>query len=270
MRRIARQGPEAAVRRIASGILALGVLTAASTAQAAPEPAAEPPATPVAGGAAPYDPWEGVNRRTYGFNAGLDRYLFAPITHAYVHVAPAPVRRSVGSALDNLREPRNAINGLAQGRPGLAGRATSRFVVNSTIGVLGLFDVATPMGLKAGEADFGQTLGRYGAQPGPYLVLPVLGPHNLRDALGRLADSLTDPFDLVVGGPTTTAGATRLGASALDYRAAAEPALSALDDATDPYATLRSAYMQHRAYDVGEARGEAETLPDFDAPNDAP
>jgi phospholipid-binding lipoprotein MlaA len=236
---------------------------AGSGAHAAPAQTAE-------SGVQPYDPWEGLNRRTYGFNAGLDRHLFAPITHGYLRATPAPVRRGLSSVVDNFREPRTVLNDLAQGHLGLAGRSASRFVVNSTLGVLGVFDVATPMGLAESDADFGQTLGRYGAEPGPYLVVPVLGPHNLRDALGRLVDTMADPIGLLAGGVTTPFGATRLAASALDYRADADPALAALDDATDPYATLRSAYGQRRAYLVRGARGETEILPDFDGLTDEP
>lgn len=217
-----------------------------------------------------YDPWEGVNRGTYGFNTALDRRLFAPITHGYMRAAPRPLQRGLGAVVSNFREPRTALNDLAQGHPALAGRTASRFAVNSTLGVLGVFDVATPMGLTWRQADFGQTLGRYGAQPGPYLMVPMIGPHNLRDAVGRVVDTLTDPLGLLIGGVSTPFGAGRLAASALDYRVDADPAMAALDDATDPYATLRSAYAQNRAYLVGQARGETQDLPDFDVVTDEP
>jgi phospholipid-binding lipoprotein MlaA len=182
---------------------------------------------------------------------------------------PAPVRNRVSSALDNLGEPGTALNDLVQGHPKRAGVATARFVVNSTVGLLGMFDVASRMKLPYHEADFGQTLGRYGAQPGPYLYVPIVGPSNLRDGLGRIVDFFTDPVSLLTGGVTTTAGATLFAATTIDFRAGADSAFRALEDATDPYATARSAYTQRRAAFVHAATGEAEVLPDFEpAPAD--
>lgn len=209
------------------------------------------------------DPWVALNRRTFDFNTRLDRGVFAPVTHAYLRGVPAPVRRSLGDVVDNLREPRTCLNDLAQGRLSPAATSASRFVVNSTVGVLGLFDVASRTGLPQHRADFGQTLGRYGVRPGPFVMLPILGPHNVREAVGRLVDAAIDPVGLLVGGLTTEFGATRLAATGLDYRAEADPAIRALDDATDPYVTLRTAYSQRRAFVVREATDEAETLPDF-------
>jgi phospholipid-binding lipoprotein MlaA len=177
---------------------------------------------------------------------------------------PAPIRNRVSSALDNLGEPGTALNDLAQGHPKRAGVATARFVVNSTVGLLGMFDVATKMNLPYHESDFGQTLGRYGAQPGPYLYVPVVGPSNLRDGLGRIVDLFTDPTSLLTGGVTTTLGATRFTATTVDARVGADSAFRALDDATDPYATARSAYAQRRAAFVQQATGEVEALPDFE------
>jgi phospholipid-binding lipoprotein MlaA len=195
----------------------------------------------------------------------LDRAAFAPATHAYVRVVPMPVRRSIGWALDNLREPRITLNDLAQGHVRRAATSATRFVVNSTVGLLGFFDVASRMGLAPHSADFGQTLGRYGLDPGPYLVVPIFGPLNLRDAVGRTVDAFIDPVNiLLIGGWTTPGGATRFVAQGLDDRSDLEPGMQALEDATDPYATMRSAYMQRRAALVREATGKAEDLPDFD------
>ena len=210
------------------------------------------------------DPWEGLNRQTYGLNTGLDRAVFAPVTRGYVAVTPGPLRRGLGLAFDNLREPRIVINSLAQGYPRRALRSAARFAINSTVGVVGLFDVATRAGLPVQIADFGQTLGRYGVRPGPYVMVPILGPHDVRDLVGRVVDSLLDPASQVFGGLTTKFGIVRQLETGLDYRSGAEPALKALDDAADPYATARSAYSQRRAYIVRQATGEAETLPDFD------
>jgi phospholipid-binding lipoprotein MlaA len=104
----------------------------------------------------------------------------------------------------NLGEPSTTVNDILQGKPKRAGRSSARFLINSTIGVLGIWDVATGMGLKAHDADFGQTFGRYGVRPGPYLYVPVIGPSNFRDGVGRVLDFFTDPVGIVGGGYTTT------------------------------------------------------------------
>jgi phospholipid-binding lipoprotein MlaA len=142
--------------------------------------------------------------------------------------------------------------------------ATARFAINSTIGLLGLFDVAAKMNLPYHASDFGQTLGRYGAQPGPYLYVPIVGPSNFRDGLGRIVDAFTDPVSLLTGGVTTTLGATRFTATTVDARVGADSAFRALEDATDPYATTRSAYSQLRASVVRAATGDTQVLPDFE------
>src|SRR5205085_9208469 len=116
------------------------------------------------------------SRPLFAFSMGLDRYLIGPVAHGYMAVTPRPLRQRVTAFLDNLGEPNTAINDVAQGHLKRAGRATSRFAINSTVGVLGLFDVASRLGINGHDSDFGQTLGRYGAHPGPYLYLPAVGP----------------------------------------------------------------------------------------------
>ncbi|MEK0084260.1 VacJ family lipoprotein [Benzoatithermus flavus] len=137
-----------------------------------------------------YDPLEGANRALYKFNAQFDRYVFLPLVHAYEFVTPDFIERRVTAFFSNLTEFRNATNGLLQGRPEIAGRAATRFLLNSTAGVLGLFDVATRLGVAQQPEDFGQTLGRWGVGNGPYLIVPVLGPSNTRDFGGFVTDSL--------------------------------------------------------------------------------
>ncbi len=217
----------------------------------------------------PQDPWRGFNRASYGLNRGLDRLVVGPVARVYRAVMPGPVQRGLGRVLDNLREPSTLINAGLQGHPKRAAKAGARFVINSTVGVLGLFDVAGRAGLDREPADFGQTLGRYGVGPGPYLFVPLLGPSNVRDGLGRVVDALTDPVSLVAGGLDSDFGLGRAGAVALDSRAQAEPALQALEaQATDPYVTLQSAYLQARAAVVAQATGVTEDLPDFNIPNE--
>lgn len=136
------------------------------------------------------DPWEGTNRGTYKFNAQFDRYVFLPVLDAYRLVTPLFVQDRVSAFFSNLTEFRNATNGLLQARPDVAGRAVIRFALNTTAGLLGLFDVATPMGVAQQREDFGQTLGYWGVGGGPYLVVPVIGPSNARDLGGFVTDSV--------------------------------------------------------------------------------
>jgi phospholipid-binding lipoprotein MlaA len=134
------------------------------------------------------DRFEGFNRAVYRFNFEVDQYVLLPIVRGYRFIVPRPVRTGVSNFFSNLGEIRNASNGLLQARPEVASRATIRFLVNSTIGVLGFFDVATRLGVDQQREDFGQTLGWWGVAAGPYLVLPILGPSSVRDAVGVSAD----------------------------------------------------------------------------------
>lgn len=136
-----------------------------------------------------HDPLEGLNRSIYMFNARFDEQIFLPVVNAYRYVLPDFVERRISSFFANLTEFRNGTNGLLQLRPDVTGRAVIRFALNTTIGLIGLFDVATPMGVDRHAEDFGQTLGRWGVGPGPFLVLPILGPSSLRDFAGFAADA---------------------------------------------------------------------------------
>ncbi len=130
------------------------------------------------------DPLETVNRQIFEFNDVVDRAVLKPVAQAYRAVLPQGARDCLSGAFSNLREPSNAINNLLQGKPVDAGSDVGRFVVNSTVGLLGCFDPARQMGLEKHSEDFGQTLGRWGAGSGPYLVVPIFGPSTLRDAIG--------------------------------------------------------------------------------------
>jgi phospholipid-binding lipoprotein MlaA len=265
-----------------SSIVVAGLMAAASSAlaQTAAEPAVAPPqdAAPLVDppqvqdpGLAAYDPLEGFNRASFGVSMGLDRAVIGPIAHGYMAVTPKPVRNRVSSVVYNLGEPSTALNDVLQGHPKRFGVTTSRFVINSTIGLLGLFDVAAGMGLQGHGADFGQTFGRYGVKPGPYLYVPVMGPLSFREGVGRALDFATDPVGIIGGGYRSTFGATRLGVGVVDVRARADGAFRALDDSVDPYVTARSAYGQYRESFLREATGEVQALPDFDdAPSTSP
>ena len=136
------------------------------------------------------DPWEGYNRRMYDINARLDRFLFIPVVESYKRVTPDFLQSGIRNFFRNLLEISNFYNSVLQGRPVLAMRVAGRFVVNSTLGVFGLLDPASEMGLAHQREDLGQTLGRWGIGPGPYLVLPVFGPSSLRDGVGFVGGTL--------------------------------------------------------------------------------
>lgn len=249
---------------LAGGLIASASQANAQTGSLAAIPApAEPTAVPAT---LVYDPWEGVNRKSFALSMGVDKVVLRPVTKTYKAVTPRPVRQGVFNAVNNLSEPRIFINDVAQGRVKRAARTTSRFVVNSTLGLLGVFDVATRMGIKDHDSDFGQTLGRYGADQGPYIFVPLLGPFVLRDGVGRIVDTITDPVSIIGGGIDTTFGATRTGATVINARIEAEPAFNAMEDSLDPYVAARSAYVQYRASMVRAATREVEQLPDFDDP----
>lgn len=145
----------------------------------------------------PEDPWEGFNRRVFAFNDVVDRYTLKPVAQVYAAVTPDPVQTGVGNFFSNLGEVLTAVNSLLQGKPGNAGLSTSRFIINSTVGIGGLLDYATLMEINADKEDFGQTLAVWGWDDSRYLVLPLLGPRTLRDTTGLVADISAYPFSYI-------------------------------------------------------------------------
>lgn len=143
-----------------------------------------------------YDPWERANRGIYLFNAQFDRYVFLPLVNAYRFVTPDFIEERVTNVFSNLTELPTFVNASLQLNAPHMGRSAIRFFINSTVGLLGLIDIATPLGYPQEREDFGQTLGVWGVGAGPYLVLPVLGPSSLRDAVGAVVDSI--PASLAV------------------------------------------------------------------------
>lgn len=146
------------------------------------------------------DPWNGVNRAIYRFNAATDDVLLNPLVNGYRRITPEFARQGVTNFFDNFDDIRTFINQGLQARPRRAGETALRFITNTTIGLGGLFDVASRFGIPKHEEDFGQTLGHYGVGPGPYVMLPLFGPSTLRDTLGRVVDAgfqaVIDPLDL--------------------------------------------------------------------------
>jgi phospholipid-binding lipoprotein MlaA len=190
------------------------------------------------------DPAEGINRAMFAFNDGLDTVLLRPVAKAYDAVVPPPARTGVANFFGNIADVFIAVNNLLQGKPGDAVTDAGRVLVNSTVGILGLFDVATELGLEKHEEDFGQTFGRWGAEPGAYVVLPFFGPRTVRDTAGLVLDVAVDPVGNVDHVPTRNAlTALRVTSD----RAALLPADKVIEEAAlDKYAYLRDAYLQRR------------------------
>ena len=196
----------------------------------------------------PRDPWEDFNRSMYSFNDAVDKALIKPLAKGYKAVVPVPVDRGVTNFFNNLGDVRSAINNLLQFKLQRATSDLGRVAFNSTLGVLGFFDVATNMNLPRYDEDFGQTLGVWGSSPGPYIVLPLLGPSNGRDTIGLVVDWFTSPVSYIEDDGVRIAlrslwlvdrRADLLGASDLVEQAA-----------LDPYEFVRDAYLQKRQYDI--------------------
>lgn len=197
----------------------------------------------------PSDPYESFNRGVWGFNRAVDKAAIKPATTAYRTVTPVPLRRGISRVMNNLFEPFSAINSLLQGKPKRAMNSLGRFVINSTIGVGGLADHATGLGLPESYEDFGQTLAVWGVKESPYLVLPLLGPSTVRDGVGTAVQIVGDPAQIAVGAelrgtPQTAYSVTRV----IDARSQLMEtgADGAIDSAADPYAAARSGYLQRR------------------------
>ncbi|MBL8520470.1 MAG: VacJ family lipoprotein [Betaproteobacteria bacterium] len=190
------------------------------------------------------DPLEGLNRATHAFNDAADRAVLKPVARGYKAVTPDAVRSGISNVFSNLGDVATGLNNVLQGKPREGASDFGRFVVNSTLGVLGLFDVATPMGLDRHDEDFGQTLGKWGVGPGPYLVLPFMGPSTLRDAVGRGVDSQAGWSKQV--DHVRTRNAT-MGVELVNLRASLLGAGETLEEAAlDKYQFLRDAYLQRR------------------------
>jgi phospholipid-binding lipoprotein MlaA len=231
---------------------------------------------PAAGRAAtPGDPWEKTNRASYSLHQALDRAIFSKAA-AIIKAIPGPIRTVIRHIIDNLREPGIAANDLLQGHPTVAARTIGRFVGNTTFGLGGMFDFATKEGLPHHDNSFADTFGRWGAGPGPYLFVPLVGPSTVRDMAGSAADVLTDPFTWVTFTHRWMVSDGRTVMAGLEQRAEADDQLKAIDSmSTDTYASLRSLYLQNRAAVIASPPGATpdapiSQLPDFDTPAGSP
>jgi len=202
------------------------------------------------------DPLEPMNRAIFRFNEGVNTWVFDPVTRVYTFVVPAPGRRAVHRFFDNLNSPGVALNDLFQFEWKDVGVTTARFVVNSTIGIGGLFDPASSLGLDGHYSDFGQTLALFGVPSGPYLIIPVFGPTTLRDGVGTLVGVLFRPTTYLLGPAdqfyyTTIYGG---GAGVVSYEQHAEALRMLRDSSIDFYAALRGAYYQSRTAEIYRRR----------------
>lgn len=196
------------------------------------------------------DPLEDVNRATFAVNDAADRYLLGPVARGYGYITPQPAKAALRRAISNLGAPSRLVNDLLQGEFTNAGTTGGRFLVNSTAGVAGLFDVADDFCLEHHDSDFDQTLQVYGAGTGPYVVLPLIGPNSVRGTVGFVGDIFLDPLGQLL---PTSANLAIGGSEAITTREAYDEQIETLRETSlDHYAAVRSIYTQHRDNQVDE------------------
>jgi phospholipid-binding lipoprotein MlaA len=203
----------------------------------------------------PRDPWERMNRTTYKFNDKLDKAVVQPVARGYRRVTPHFVQTGIRNFLDNLNYPVVMLNDLLQGQFKALFNDTTRLIVNTTLGIGGFFDTATAAGLDKNDRDFGQTLGKWGVKSGPYVVLPFLGPSDVRDAFGRLGDEYSSPRHYIRNNYVNY-GLWTL--DMIDTRARLLDVTKLVESAYDPYAFVRNAYLQRRAFKVNGGQSQSE------------
>ena len=211
----------------------------------------------------PRDHVERFNRSMYEFNTAVDHAILRPVARGYVKVTPRPVRTGVAKFFGNLKYTRTIANDAFQGELSDFGSDIARFAVNTTVGIGGVFDPATRFGLEQHDRDFGQTLGKWGLPTGTYLVLPVLGPSDARDAFGFLTDGLMS-IEAQISDPAVQTGLTVAGG--IDGRAHLLSFDEVIDNAYDPYALVRNVWFQRRDHKVHGGSDLDIPLPDPDEP----
>jgi phospholipid-binding lipoprotein MlaA len=199
----------------------------------------------------PRDPWERMNRTTFKVNIALDHAIARPIARTYEKVTPRPVRTGVSNFMDNLFYTITMANDLLQLKFKPFAQDTGRFVLNTTVGIGGIFDPASKVGLPKNQEDLGQTFGYWGAKPGPYFVIPILGPSDVRDGIGRVGDTYLSPLQYVRNNYIKY---SIYGVELVDTRYRLLPQDKLLDEAFDPYTLLKNAYLQRRQYLVTDGK----------------
>jgi phospholipid-binding lipoprotein MlaA len=219
-----------------------------------------------------HDPAEPVNRAIFKVNVAADHAVMRPVAQAYADHVPEGVQKGIHNVVQNLKEPAVAVNDALQGNAKQAWQSVQRLAVNSTVGVAGIFDVASQLGLPSHKADFGQTLAVWGVGEGPFVELPLLGPSNARDTVGTAVDMALNPLTFVGGAPATYAGIATGSANVVDTRSQHLQDLDELErNSLDYYATLRSVYRQHRDAEISAAKQPApEGQVDISFPNTRP
>lgn len=210
-----------------------------------------------------YDPWEPWNRRVHGFNNAVDRGIARPLAKAYEAVVPRPVRLGVSNFFNNLGQPVTAVNALLQGKPKAAGQALGRFLLNSTLGIAGIFDPASDANIPRHSEDFGQTLGVWGWTTSRYVELPLFGPRTLRDSFGLIGDAPLSPTRQVDDSNTRF---FLQGLQLVDLRTQLFAVDSMRAGAADDYALVRDAWLQRRNYQIHgdrNRRSDTDGLPDY-------
>jgi phospholipid-binding lipoprotein MlaA len=209
------------------------------------------------------DPYEHTNRAVFNMNMTVDNAVAKPVAKFYNHALPTPVRDSIHNALTNLDKPVVFGNDVLQGEGTRAGQTLARFTLNSTLGVAGLFDVATALGVPDHSEDFGQTLGVWGVGEGPYLVMPFMGPDPPRDLTGDVVDIFMDPLTYIKFHGSDTWYAVRSGADVLDLRARNVETVDQIERTSiDFYATTRSLYRQYRNAEIRNGAPEPQDTQD--------
>jgi phospholipid-binding lipoprotein MlaA len=209
------------------------------------------------------DPWEPLNRGLYRFNDGIDRFLLRPIAGGYRKITPSFIRHGVSNFSDNLTTPRSAVNNFLQGKPKRGLSDVTRFLFNSTIGIVGLFDIASRGGLEVYNEDFGQTLAVWGVPDGPFVFLPLMGPRTLRDAVALPIDILSDPL---IHYDNASVRDKLYILRVIDLRSRLFVAERFLEDSKDKYLTIRESYLQNRRYQIydGDPPDEDDFYDDFE------
>jgi len=204
------------------------------------------------------DPWEGYNRKIHAFNQGFDKAIFRPVAKGYDYIMPDAPQRGVRNFFRNLNYPVTLLNSLLQGKMERAFTATGRFLMNSSIGLLGFFDVATKVGIPYYDEDFGQTLAVWGWKESRYLEMPFLGPYTVRDLAGRSFYGYAHPISYAIREHNNY---WPLVADLITLRAELLPLQADIDAAADPYVLIRDIYLQRREFEIYDGDPPA---PDYD------